>query len=45
MNLALFHKIQQICKEKNWKKKDLAKKSGIHISDISRIFNHKKLLS
>lgn len=45
MNVALFQKIQHLMKEKNWKKIDLAKRSGTHISDISRIFNHKQALS
>jgi DNA-binding Xre family transcriptional regulator len=42
MNTALFQKIQHSMKDKNWKKIDLAKSSGIHISDISRILNHKQ---
>jgi len=45
MNTALYQKIQHSMKEKNWKKIDLSKNSGIHISDISRIFNHKQALS
>jgi transcriptional regulator with XRE-family HTH domain len=45
MNAALFNKIQKYMKEKTWKKTDLAQNSGIHISDISRVFNHKQPLS
>ena len=45
MNTILFQKIQHLMKEKNWKKIDLAKNSGIHISDISRLLNHKQALS
>ncbi|WP_057914689.1 helix-turn-helix domain-containing protein [Peribacillus muralis] len=45
MNATLFQKIQHSMKEINWKKIDLAQRSGIHISDISRVFNHKQTLS
>ncbi|MFF2877566.1 helix-turn-helix domain-containing protein [Gottfriedia sp. NPDC057991] len=45
MNVALFKEIQCICLEKGWTKTDLAQKSGIHISEISRIFNHKRSLT
>ncbi|MEH7378154.1 MULTISPECIES: helix-turn-helix domain-containing protein [Bacillaceae] len=45
MNQALLFRIEQYMQEKKWRKIDLAKHSGIHLSDISRIFNHKQPLS
>ncbi|WP_088014057.1 helix-turn-helix domain-containing protein [Gottfriedia acidiceleris] len=45
MNAALYKEIQCICREKGWTKTDLAQESGIHISEISRIFNHKRSLT
>jgi transcriptional regulator with XRE-family HTH domain len=45
MNAALFQEIQDFMKEAGWRKIDLAQRSGIHMSDISRIFNHKQPLS
>jgi transcriptional regulator with XRE-family HTH domain len=45
MNVALFHEIQKYMQINTWNKTDLAKKSGIHISEISRILNNKQPLS
>jgi transcriptional regulator with XRE-family HTH domain len=45
MNVALFQEIQHFMEELGWRKIDLAQRSGIHISDISRTFNHKQSLS
>ncbi|MBO9129478.1 helix-turn-helix transcriptional regulator [Bacillus sp. 165] len=45
LNAALFHKIEHYMNEKKWNKVDLSKHSGIHISDISRVFNNKQPLS
>jgi len=45
MNAALFEEIQCICWENGWTKTDLAHRSGIHISEISRILNHKRSLT
>lgn len=45
MNQILIYEFLNIMENKNWKKADLAKRSGIHISDISRVFNNKKPLS
>lgn len=45
MNAALFNEIQSICLKEGWTKTDLADRSGIHISEISRIFNHKRSLT
>ncbi|MCP3740277.1 helix-turn-helix domain-containing protein [Rossellomorea sp. BNER] len=45
MNAVLFQKIQHSMKGKKWRKIELAQGSGIHMSDISRIFNHKQSLS
>ncbi|WP_045516617.1 helix-turn-helix domain-containing protein [Neobacillus niacini] len=45
MNQTLFFRLEQFMQEKKWSKTDLAKHSGIHLSDISRIFNHKQPLS
>ncbi|TDL75725.1 hypothetical protein E2R56_08045 [Rhodococcus qingshengii] len=45
MNLALLYRIEQCMQAKSWNKTDLAKHSGLHLSDISRIFNHKQPLS
>ncbi|MFC7785817.1 helix-turn-helix domain-containing protein [Rossellomorea sp. GCM10028870] len=45
MNATLFQKIQHSMKELGWRKIDLAQRSGIHMSDISRTFNHKQPLS
>ncbi|MFB7140380.1 helix-turn-helix domain-containing protein [Gottfriedia sp. NPDC056225] len=42
MNAALYKEIEWICLEKGWTKTDLAQRSGIHISEISRLFNHKR---
>lgn len=45
MNSTLLYIIYKKMDEKNWNQSDLAKHTGIHISDISRIFNHKLPLS
>jgi transcriptional regulator with XRE-family HTH domain len=45
MNAALFQEIQKYMQKKKWNKTELSKKSGIHISEISRILNHKQPLS
>ncbi|WP_201714129.1 helix-turn-helix domain-containing protein [Rossellomorea arthrocnemi] len=45
MNATLFQKIQHSMEKVGWRKIDLAQRSGIHMSDISRIFNHKQPLS
>ena len=41
----LFHEILQYLDKKTWKRTDLAKHTGIHLSEISRILNHKQSLS
>lgn len=45
MNQILLFEFLNLMEVKKWKKADLAKHSGIHISDISRVFNNKKHLS
>ncbi|MBM7587217.1 transcriptional regulator with XRE-family HTH domain [Bacillus pakistanensis] len=45
MNQTLLYEFIVIMERKKWNKTDLATKTGIHISDISRIFNEKKPLS
>ncbi|MGG1674314.1 helix-turn-helix domain-containing protein [Neobacillus sp. NRS-1170] len=45
MNYALCFRIEQCLMDKNWNKTQLAKHSGVHPSDISRIFKHKQPLS
>ncbi|MFK9093815.1 helix-turn-helix domain-containing protein [Bacillus salipaludis] len=45
MNANFFEKIYQCMKEKKLRRTDLAKISGIHLSEISRILNHKQSLS
>jgi transcriptional regulator with XRE-family HTH domain len=45
MNVALFQEIQVYMQLKKWNKTQLSKKSGIHISEISRILNNKQPLS
>ncbi|MEH7378159.1 MULTISPECIES: helix-turn-helix domain-containing protein [Bacillaceae] len=45
MNAILFHEILHCMDEKRWNRTDLAKYSGIHLSEISRILNHKQSLS
>jgi transcriptional regulator with XRE-family HTH domain len=45
MNEILLYEFNRLMDERNWNKVILAKKSSIHISDISRIFNNKKTLS
>ncbi|WP_078381950.1 helix-turn-helix domain-containing protein [Sutcliffiella halmapala] len=45
MNVALFQEIQRYIQLYKWNKTDLSKKSGIHISEISRILNHRQTLS
>jgi transcriptional regulator with XRE-family HTH domain len=45
MNAALFQEIQRYMEMKKWNKTVLSKKTGIHISEISRILNHKQPLS
>ncbi|MGD6853898.1 helix-turn-helix domain-containing protein [Bacillus infantis] len=45
MNVALFQEIQAYMQLKKWNKTQLSKKSGIHISEISRILNNKQPLS
>ncbi|MCP3740273.1 helix-turn-helix domain-containing protein [Rossellomorea sp. BNER] len=45
MNAVLYQEIQKYMQMKNWNKTKLSTKSGIHISEISRILNHKQPLS
>lgn len=45
MNAALFQEIQRYMQLKKWNKTQLSKKSGIHISEISRILNNRQPLS
>lgn len=45
MNITLFHKIMDQLKVKNLNLTQLANKSGIHISEMSRILNHRQSLS
>jgi transcriptional regulator with XRE-family HTH domain len=45
MNAALYQEIQKYMENKNWNKTELSKKTGIHISEISRILNHRQPLS
>ncbi|PGZ92288.1 MULTISPECIES: helix-turn-helix transcriptional regulator [unclassified Bacillus (in: firmicutes)] len=45
MNLKLFHKIMDHMKERNWNITQLARNSSIHLTEISRILNHKQTLS
>ena len=45
MNQFLLYEFKTYMKKKNFNKQELAINSGIHISDISRIFNNKKTLS
>lgn len=45
MNTAIYQEIQQHMERNNWNKTELSRKSGIHISEISRILNHKQPLS
>lgn len=45
MNAALYQEIQKYMQMKNWNKTELSKESGIHISEISRLFNHRQPLS
>ncbi|WP_163099055.1 helix-turn-helix domain-containing protein [Peribacillus alkalitolerans] len=45
MNAALFQEILKYMEMKKWNKTEVSKRSGIHISEISRILNHKQPLS
>ncbi|MGG3912546.1 helix-turn-helix domain-containing protein [Rossellomorea vietnamensis] len=45
MNAALYQEIQKYMQMKNWNKTELSRESGIHVSEISRILNHKQPLS
>lgn len=45
MNAALYQEIQKYLQMENWNKTELSRKSGIHISEISRILNHRQPLS
>ncbi|PUB09897.1 helix-turn-helix transcriptional regulator, partial [Paenisporosarcina sp. OV554] len=45
MNANLSDKIYQCMQEMKLSRTDLAKQSGIHLSEISRILNHKQSLS
>jgi transcriptional regulator with XRE-family HTH domain len=45
MNTALFQEIQKYMQKNKWNKTELSKRTGIHISEISRILNHKQSLS
>ncbi|MCK2004573.1 helix-turn-helix domain-containing protein [[Brevibacterium] frigoritolerans] len=45
MDGMLLHVITTLLDERKWSKKKLSEQSGIHYSDISRIFNNKKPLS
>ncbi|PEL07365.1 helix-turn-helix transcriptional regulator [Bacillus sp. AFS017336] len=45
MNDFLLYEFNKLMKKNNWNLKELAKKSDIHYSDMSRIFNNKKALS
>jgi transcriptional regulator with XRE-family HTH domain len=45
MNVDLFQEIIKYMQLKKWNKTELSKKSGIHISEISRILNHRQPLS
>ncbi|MGD6779812.1 helix-turn-helix domain-containing protein [Sutcliffiella horikoshii] len=45
MNVVLFQEIQKYMQWKDWNKTELSKNSGIHISEISRILNHRQPLS
>ncbi|TCP31772.1 hypothetical protein EV207_102265 [Scopulibacillus darangshiensis] len=45
MNAALYNEIQHFIEKKGWNKTKLANNTGIHISEISRVFNHKQPLS
>ncbi|MFD4705998.1 hypothetical protein ACFWM3_14175 [Gottfriedia sp. NPDC058432] len=45
MNLKLFHTIMDHMNEKSWNITRLAKNSNMHLTEISRILNHKQSLS
>ncbi|MFB7142369.1 helix-turn-helix domain-containing protein [Gottfriedia sp. NPDC056225] len=45
MKEVLLYTFTKLMKDKNWKLKDLAIKSEIHKTEISQIFNSKKVLS
>lgn len=45
MNSTLLLMILQNLQEKEWNRTDLAIQSGLHLSEISRILNHKQSLS
>jgi transcriptional regulator with XRE-family HTH domain len=45
MNAALYQEIEKYMQMKHWNKTELSKTSGIHISEISRILNHRQPLS
>ncbi|PEJ50776.1 MULTISPECIES: helix-turn-helix domain-containing protein [unclassified Bacillus (in: firmicutes)] len=45
MNEIMLYKITKLMKDKNWNLKDLAIKSEINYTDLSKIFNNKKVLS
>ncbi|PEL04371.1 helix-turn-helix transcriptional regulator [Bacillus sp. AFS017336] len=44
MNQSLIYEFKALLDKKMWSNMDLAAKSGVHYSDISRIFNQKKIL-
>ena len=45
MNGALYQEIVMYMQQRNVNKTELASKSEIHLSEISRIFNHQRPLS
>ncbi|QKE76015.1 hypothetical protein HPK19_24685 (plasmid) [Arthrobacter citreus] len=45
MNDALFYTFTKLMKHNNWKMKDLSVKSEIHSTELSKLFNYKKVLS
>ncbi|PGM57802.1 helix-turn-helix transcriptional regulator [Bacillus sp. AFS053548] len=45
MNLKLFHKMMDYMRERNMNLTQLARNSTIHLTEISRILNHKQTLS
>ncbi|PGS49633.1 helix-turn-helix transcriptional regulator [Bacillus sp. AFS041924] len=45
MNDFLLYEFNKLMKKNEWNLKELARKSDIHYSDMSRIFNNKKALS
>lgn len=45
MNASLYQEILKHMQIRKWNKTELSKRTGIHISEISRILNHKQPLS